>query len=126
MELNLTTEILSVEEARRRLPEVEELLERVMEIAAEAESIQDKESRAQGPQPDAAARLDELQSEFIRHTRAMNELGAILKDAKTGLIDFYAWRDDDMVFLCWKHGEGELTHWHGIEEGYRGRRPIDF
>ncbi|MEE9393119.1 MAG: DUF2203 domain-containing protein [Planctomycetota bacterium] len=126
MELNVTTEILSVEEARRRLGEVRVHVECIMEIALEADELQERESQAEGPQPKAAARLDELQAEFVRHTRAMNELGAVLKDAKTGLIDFYAWRKNEMVLLCWRHGEKTIEYWHGIDDGFGGRLAIDF
>jgi len=29
------------------------------------------------------------------------------------------------VLLCWKMGEPTISHWHGTEEGYAGRRPIN-
>jgi hypothetical protein len=29
------------------------------------------------------------------------------------------------VYLCWKLGEPDIAYWHAIEDGYRGRRPID-
>ncbi len=33
--------------------------------------------------------------------------------------------DGEIVLLCWRMGEPTITHWHGTEEGYSGRRPID-
>ena len=36
----------------------------------------------------------------------------MIKDPTTGLLDFYAWKDDDVVFLCWKYGEDTIRHWH--------------
>jgi len=59
--------------------------------------------------------------------RALGELaeeGALVKDLDTGLCDFYALRGDRLVFLCWRLDEPELAHWHGIEEGFAGRRPL--
>ena len=47
-----------------------------------------------------------------------------LKDPMTGLIDFYTWVDGELAFLCWQHGEDSIEYWHGIEEGYRGRKPV--
>ena len=126
MELNVTTEILTVEEARRRLEEVRPHVELIMDIAHEAEELQNSGGTNEGPAPETAARLDALQAEFISHTKAMNELGAVLKDAMTGLIDFYAWREDEMVLLCWRHGEESIEYWHSLEGGFSGRQVIDF
>jgi hypothetical protein len=28
------------------------------------------------------------------------------------------------VCLCWHVGEGEIAYWHGLEEGYAGRKPL--
>lgn len=124
--LNVTTEILSVEEARRRLPEVREHVTRVMEISAELRRIVADQSGPEGLHAqEVGARMQELDHEFRESLEAMNALGACLKDPETGLIDFYSWRGNEMVFLCWRHGEGDITHWHGIEEGFAGRKPLD-
>jgi len=26
--------------------------------------------------------------------------------------------------LCWKLGEDDIGHWHGLEEGFAGRKPL--
>jgi hypothetical protein len=54
------------------------------------------------------------------------EVGGIVKDADSGLVDFPALRGDEEVLLCWQLGEDEVGHWHGSEEGYAGRRPLPF
>ena len=51
-------------------------------------------------------------------------LGAQVKDADEGLVDFPALRGDEEVLLCWKLGEPEIGFWHGLEEGFAGRQPI--
>ncbi len=56
---------------------------------------------------------------------AVNELGAYVKDPEIGLVDFYAWRGDEMVFLCWRHGEHDIVAWHGLDEGFAGRKRLD-
>ena len=33
--------------------------------------------------------------------------------------------DDRTILLCWKLGEQTITHWHGTDEGYKYRKPID-
>jgi hypothetical protein len=52
-------------------------------------------------------------------------LGAQVKDADEGLVDFPARRGDEEILLCWKLGEDEIAFWHGLEDGFAGRRPVD-
>jgi len=51
-------------------------------------------------------------------------LGAEVKDLELGLVDFPAERDGETVLLCWRVGEDEIAYWHGLEEGFAGRRPL--
>jgi hypothetical protein len=39
-----------------------------------------------------------------------------------GLLDFPAMRFSEPVYLCWKIGEDEIIYWHGLSEGFRGRK----
>jgi hypothetical protein len=52
-------------------------------------------------------------------------LGAQVKDADEGLVDFPALREGEEVLLCWKLGEAEVAFWHGLEDGFAGRRPVE-
>jgi hypothetical protein len=60
-----------------------------------------------------------------RCVNGIHGLGAQVKDADEGLVDFPALRDDEEVLLCWKLGEDEVAFWHGLEDGFAGRRPVD-
>jgi hypothetical protein len=55
----------------------------------------------------------------------INAIGVQVKDLDIGLLDFPCKVNGEIVLLCWKMGEPTITHWHGTEEGYAGRRPID-
>ena len=55
----------------------------------------------------------------------IEETGALVKDLDIGLIDFLSRFQDRDVCLCWKLGETGIGFWHGVEEGFRGRKPID-
>lgn len=55
----------------------------------------------------------------------IERLGAVVKDLDMGLIDFPTRYDGREVCLCWKMGETGITHWHGTDEGFGGRKPID-
>jgi hypothetical protein len=30
------------------------------------------------------------------------------------------------VLLCWHLGEEDVRYWHGVEEGFAGRKPLPF
>jgi hypothetical protein len=55
----------------------------------------------------------------------IEEMGAVLKDPHAGLVDFYGHVDGKAVWLCWRFGEDAVTHYHGLEEGFAGRKPIE-
>jgi hypothetical protein len=51
--------------------------------------------------------------------------GVQVKDLDIGLLDFPCLVGEEVILLCWKLGEQGITHWHGMEEGFAGRKPID-
>jgi hypothetical protein len=55
----------------------------------------------------------------------IDAIGVQVKDLDIGLLDFPCVVDDEIVLLCWKYGEEKIAFWHGVEEGFRGRKPID-
>jgi hypothetical protein len=55
----------------------------------------------------------------------LEELGGVFKGFDRGLVDFYALKDDRLVYLCWQPGEDHITHWHEVDTGFAGRQPID-
>jgi hypothetical protein len=74
-----------------------------------------------------------LEEQFEREGQAvarcvqeLEKLGVQVKDLDRGLLDFPALRDGEEVLLCWQVGEDEVAFWHGIEEGFAGRKPLPF
>jgi hypothetical protein len=55
----------------------------------------------------------------------IDSIGVQVKDLDIGLLDFPCDVEGRIVLLCWKMGEHSITHWHGTEEGFAGRKPID-
>jgi len=55
---------------------------------------------------------------------AIHRRGCLIKDLDVGLLDFYALNGDRLVFLCWKLGEADVAHWHGLDAGFADRHPI--
>jgi hypothetical protein len=62
----------------------------------------------------------------LKHSiEGIQGLGCVVKDLDIGLIDFPTLLRGEEVYLCWKLGEAGITHWHGLHEGFRGRKAID-
>src|SRR5437879_10194651 len=55
----------------------------------------------------------------------IDSIGVQVKDLDIGLLDFPCVVDGRTVLLCWRLGEKAITHWHGVSEGFAGRKPID-
>ena len=69
-------------------------------------------------------RLDEEVAGIARCVARIHELGALVKDLDDGLVDFPARRGGEDVLLCWRLGEDAIEFWHGLDEGFSGRRPL--
>ena len=63
--------------------------------------------------------------EVRRLLGALQEAGIVVRDIDRGLIDFPTIRDGEEVYLCWELGEDSIDWWHDVEDGYRGRQPLD-
>jgi hypothetical protein len=63
--------------------------------------------------------------EVARCVNAIHGRGAIVKDVDEGLVDFPALREGEEILLCWRLGEDEVAYWHGLEEGFAGRKQLD-
>jgi hypothetical protein len=73
---------------------------------------------ARGRRDAAAGRLRAVIEEIV-------ETGCLVKDLDTGLIDFPTLFRGTEVYLCWRMGETAIAFWHGVDEGFRGRKAID-
>jgi hypothetical protein len=130
--------MFTLAEATRLLPEAEKLLRSAIDFKSE---YQEAEQRIQafkqhvmlmgGVASDRDRALEDrrrydLVVEQLKNTlEALNGLGCIVKDLDTGLLDFPTNYRGREVYLCWKLGEAEIAFWHGVEEGFAGRKAID-
>ena len=55
----------------------------------------------------------------------LQSYGCLLKDLDLGLVDFPTLYHGQEVHLCWKKGESGIGFWHGVTEGFEGRKAID-
>jgi hypothetical protein len=126
------------EEANAVLPVIRPLAEQLVEERAAERRARD--DRAQLVERIAgngggidAQRLADLEAEAerarVQIARSVNRIhgfGAIVKDPDEGLVDFPALHGDEEVLLCWRVGEDEVAYWHGLEEGFAGRKALPF
>jgi hypothetical protein len=73
----------------------------------------------------ARKRKEEAAGALRKAIEAVQEMGCLIKDLDTGLIDFPTLFRGREVYLCWKLGEPDIGFWHGVEEGFAGRKAID-
>ena len=71
-------------------------------------------------------RIERARVGIARCVNGIHGVGAIVKDLDQGLVDFPARHEDDDVLLCWRVGEAKVEFWHGLEEGFAGRKPLPF
>lgn len=132
------TRFFTLRQAEQLLPQVETAIRQA--IAAQAE-YREAESASQDFQRrvmlEGGMRVDHgklLERKQRRETSAqhlkqalekIHEYGCLVKDLEIGLIDFPTLFNGEEVYLCWKLGEPAIQFWHGVEEGFRGRKAID-
>jgi hypothetical protein len=75
----------------------------------------------------ATARQDRERSAGLlkQAIEKIHRTGCLVKDLDIGLVDFPTLFEGREVYLCWKLGEPSIAFWHGTEEGFAGRKPID-
>ncbi|MGH9481476.1 MAG: DUF2203 domain-containing protein [Terriglobales bacterium] len=128
----------TVGEAQALLPALRGLLETAMhahrqveEIGHQLQSLISHILLSGGVQVDPL-HTSRLRSERERATQRLDDAvreisasGVQLKDLDLGLLDFPCLMNGDVVLLCWKQGEASIEHWHGLEEGFANRKPLD-
>lgn len=127
-----------LEQAEGLLPEIERSLRELTSLKRRFEEAE-RDSRATservamlgGAFPDRdtvvaqRARRETLAARLRESIQAVQQRGWLVKDLDAGLVDFPTLFHGQEVYLCWKLGEPAIRFWHGIEEGFRGRKPID-
>jgi hypothetical protein len=126
------------EEAEELLPVIEYHLEQARAQSAEMERLSEELSRAAArvtalggsvPPLGKLAGIKAQREQFLERLKQavahIQDTGCILKDLETGLIDFPSFLNGQEVYLCWKLGEEHIEWWHGIHEGFAGRKRLE-
>lgn len=80
--------------------------------------------------------------EYLRHRRGLEEAARTIEGIaeqdlrargirlpagglENGIVDFPTTFEGRWVYLCWCRGEPQISHWHELDTGFRGRRPLE-
>ena len=118
------------EEAQDCVPKLEKIFALCGEIRSKAQARVDNLKRLDSvPNTDSAqAAIERSQVQFLAQClehvlKGVDEMGALLKGLDPGLVDFPHVLDGEEVMLCWQEGEKTITHYHGEDDGFAGRKP---
>jgi hypothetical protein len=116
------------DEANRTIPRVGAILRRVREAR--------RALAAEGFDGDFSTHAELTGGAWpgVEHARAaltvvigfdqLEELDVVVRDLEAGLIDFPSLLAGEEIYLCWRLDEATVGHWHAVESGYGGRRPL--
>jgi hypothetical protein len=131
---SVTKRYFTPQEVNERIPELGRIIAYLRRLDGE---FQEKlsllkqakvEAHKGGGQPEgdpfmaAEAELEFLRLLLQAQFTQVKELGGEVKQGF--LVDFLGQIDGQEVLLCWQPGETEVRHYHGLNEGFLGRRPI--
>ncbi|WP_422926442.1 DUF2203 domain-containing protein [Singulisphaera sp. PoT] len=125
----------SVEEANRTLPLVRAIVTDIVqqwhtvnELKQRLTAVMGERKRPSGDiySEEFAQSQSEMEAEeekLASYIEELTKLGVELK-GPDGLCDFYSMMDGREVYLCWRLGEPEVGHWHELNAGFAGRKPL--
>jgi len=128
----------TLQQAEKLLPGVEAAIREAISLKIACENMQSERQRVSarvamlgGVRVDRALlmeqrnRSQEAARALAAAVEKIHAFGCLVKDLDIGLIDFPTLFRGEEVYLCWKLGEGGIRFWHGVSEGFRGRKPVD-
>ncbi len=128
----------TLSEAQTMLPVLESLLVgarrsflRANELEFEMQQLNQRIFLSGGMHIDvvAAARRRGEREKSLQSTKEtlaeIDSIGVQVQSLEDGLLDFPCMLGGELVLLCWKIGEPGITHWHGLEDDFAARKPLD-
>jgi hypothetical protein len=68
--------------------------------------------------------VDRVARQINAYLDELSAVGCVFKGFDDGLVDFFSRLDGRDIFLCWRLGEEEITHWHELDAGFAGRQEL--
>jgi hypothetical protein len=134
----MANKTFTLDEAKNLLPVLESLLRAAMEARDLAQQVEREMADLKTRIHNAGGLLVDVRQTATRKAQGekalqrikdtlaeIDAIGVQVKDLDIGLLDFPCVVEGKTILLCWRLGEPTITHWHGLEEGFRGRKAID-
>ena len=130
------SKIFTVDEANRTLPLVRAIVKDLTELAAELGERKNRIERLQAGRDDqssdiygdevaeVARQLEKDAAQLEGYVNELRSLGVEVKSVADGIVDFPCVINDELVLLCWRINEPNVSFWHRLEDGFAGRQPI--
>src|SRR5262245_30143201 len=125
--------LFTLEEANQLIPRLEMIMERLQRYGAELRAGIEAVATELGAAAEGLT-LDEVfgkRPQLRTIVEAMQDLVKQVEQCEVqfkgfdlGLVDFPSEINGEIGLLCWQYGEKEITHWHSLEGGFSGRRPL--
>lgn len=130
--------VLTLEAVNALVPRLNQLVGRQLSLRADIEARLKSLCEITGNGPDNLApraedpketldlkhQLSSRVEEYQTAWKDLEAMGAVLKDPRAGLLDFYGQVEGKLVWLCWKYGEKQVAYYHALDEGFSGRKAI--
>ena len=121
----------SVKQVQSLLPRVESVLSRTITLNKALDLLSSIEIEVYEDDYDNLKKVTKMNKqfhklsfEFYANIEQLEELGCVIKDLESGIVDFYSVHEGKEIFLCWKIGEKKIEFYHEIDDGYVGRKPL--
>ena len=130
------TKLFTVEQANAALPLVRAITADLVQLSQEVMERRERLALLSAGRPNSTKdpyseellqieeELEKDSEQLQAYVDELRELGVEPKSGPEGLVDFPCMMDDRIVFLCWKFGEPEVTHWHELAAGFAGRQSL--
>lgn len=116
--------IFTLEEANQLIPVVDALLKDFQQKHRRMQEVASAQTAPSSPQKKKEDDLSRLEKKATEPLKAIEQMGCVLRDPYEGLVDFPGIVNQDAVYLCWKQGEQRIRFYHGVEDGFKGRKPL--
>ncbi|HET9724466.1 MAG TPA: DUF2203 domain-containing protein [Actinomycetota bacterium] len=119
--------VFTVEEANAMLADLAERLTRIRDarrIVIETARLVHERVEADGGGVAGEPAYFEAARTLRTEIEHLAEVDVVLRDPETGLVDFLGEVDGRRVWLCWRLGEDRVAHYHELDSGFVGRKPL--
>ena len=127
----MTKHYYSLSEAEALLPEISQKMALLQQARQDIALRHLKLAQWQDNNSTSESQVFQLEAEieFIilsarQQIESLHNLCIEIKDISQGIVDFLTVVDGVEGYLCWRQGERRILYWHGLDEGYAGRKRL--